>query len=155
MRTIELNPQEVLLAHQLAVARNNSCRANGVADKQMGKQDPIQIDWDGALAELACGKVLNYYPDLSISPRKGGADLISRKGKRIDVKATRYKEGKLAIHLSKTVEDADIYILAVVDGSTVHIKGYINAIDAIKEENISDLGHGKSYVIHQSMLLPL
>lgn len=155
MRSIELNPQEVLLAHSLAVARNNSCRSNGISDKQMGKQDPIQIDWDGALAELACGKILNCYPDLSISPRKGGVDLVSRTGKRIDVKATRYKDGKLAIHIDKNPEEVDIYILAVVDGNTVHIKGYINSQDAIKAENISDLGHGKSYVVPQSMLLPL
>lgn len=154
MRSVELNSQEVLLAHQLAVARNNSCRTNGISDKQMGKQDPIQIDWDGALAELACGKVLNCYPDLSISPRKGGVDLIS-KGKRIDVKATRYKDGNLAIHIDKSPEDVDIYILAVVEGNIVHIKGYIKSIDAIKTENISDLGHGKSYVIPQSRLLAL
>jgi hypothetical protein len=120
----------------------------------MGKQDPIEIDRDGILAEMAFGKQFNLYPDLSIYPRTGGADLGSHKGFRVDVKSTRYKNGKLLIHMEKSIDEVDIYALAIVDGNTVDLIGYIKSIDAMQEKNLRDLGHGVGFVIDQSLLKP-
>jgi hypothetical protein len=132
--------------------RNTTARQNNVADKQMGKQDPIQIDRDGILAEMAFGKQFNLYPDLSVYPRKGGADLITHNGMKIDVKATRYKSGRLLIHIDKPVEEVDIYVLGIVDGDDVDLVGYIKSAEAIQPQNLNDLGHGSGYVIEQSNL---
>jgi hypothetical protein len=152
---IDMLPTEVSIAHTLAVMRNCAARGNGVKDKQMGKQDPIQIERDGLLAEMAFGKAFNLWPDLSIFPRKGGADLIGRNGKRIDVKASRYKTARLAIHKDKQLGDVDVYVLAIVDDSSVDIVGYIEAEEALRAENLGDLGHGVGYVIPQDRLKPL
>lgn len=149
---MEMTPVEANIAQTLAVMRHTVCRVNDVPDKQMGEQDPIQIDRDGVLAEMAFGKAFNLYPDFSIYPRKGGADLIGRNGKKIDVKATRYKTGRLLIHIEKEVTEVDIYVLAIVDGNTVDLVGYITAQDAMKEENIGDLGRGRGYVIERDQL---
>lgn len=150
---INMTPSESAIAQVLAVMRNTTARQNGVADKQMGKQDPIEIDRDGILAEMAFGKAFNLYPDLSVYPRKGGADLIGRTGKKIDVKATRYKTGRLVIHIDKPVDEVDIYALAIVDGDNVNLVGYIQSKDAVKKENIKNLGHGEGYVIEQDSLI--
>ena len=150
---VNMTPSESAIAHMLAVMRNTTARQNGVADKQMGKQDPIEIDRDGIIAEMAFGKAFNLYPDLSIYPRKGGADLIGRNKKKIDVKATRYKTGKLVIHIDKPVDEVDVYALAIVDGDDVDLIGYIESEKAIKQENIRDLGHGEGYVIDQEVLI--
>jgi len=149
---VNMTPSESAIAQVLAVMRNTTARQNGVADKQMGKQDPIEIDRDGILAEMAFGKAFNLYPDLSVYPRKGGADLIGRTGKRIDVKATRYKTGRLLIHIDKPVDEVDIYVLAIIDGDNVDLVGYVESANAIKKTNIKNLGHGEGYVIEQDAL---
>lgn len=149
---VNMTPSESAIALTLAVMRNTTARQNNVADKQMGKQDPIQIDRDGILAEMAFGKQFNLYPDLSVYPRKGGADLITHKGMKIDVKATRYKSGRLLIHIDKPVEEVDIYVLGIVDGDDVDLVGYIKSAEAIQPQNLNDLGHGSGYVIEQSDL---
>lgn len=147
-----MTPSESAIALTLAVMRNTTARVNNVADKQMGKQDPIQIDRDGILAEMAFGKQFNLYPDLSVYPRKGGADLITHQGLKIDIKATRYKSGRLLIHIDKDVQEVDIYVLGVVDGDSVDFVGYIKSKEAIQPQNLKDLGHGSGYVIEQSNL---
>jgi len=147
-----MTPSESAIALTLAVMRNTTARVNGVTDKQMGKQDPIQIDRDGILAEMAFGKQFNLYPDLSGYPRKGGADLITHQGLKIDIKATRYKSGRLLIHIDKDVEEVDIYVLGVVDGDSVDFVGYIKSKEAIQTQNLKDLGHGSGYVIEQTNL---
>jgi len=149
---VHMTPSESAIALTLAVMRNTTARVNGVTDKQMGKQDPIQIDRDGILAEMAFGKQFNLYPDLSVYPRKGGADLITHQGLKIDIKATRYKSGRLLIHIDKDVEEVDIYVLGVVDGDSVDFVGYIKSKEAIQTQNLKDLGHGSGYVIEQTNL---
>jgi len=149
---VNMTPSESAIALTLAVMRNTTARQNNVADKQMGKQNPIEIDRDGILAEMAFGKQFNLYPDLSVYPRKGGADLITHKGMKIDVKATRYKSGRLLIHIDKPVEEVDIYVLGIVDGDDVDLVGYIKSAEAIQPQNLNDLGHGSGYVIEQSNL---
>lgn len=149
---VNMSPPEAAIAQVLAVMRNTTARQNGVTDKQMGKQDPIEIDRDGILAEMAFGKAFNLYPDLTVYPRKGGADLIGRTGKKIDVKATRYKMGRLVIHIDKPVDEVDIYVLAIVSGDDVDLIGYIESDKAIRQENVGNLGHGEGYVIEQEQL---
>ena len=149
---VHMTPSESAIALTLAVMRNTTARINNVADKQMGKQDPIQIDRDGILAEMAFGKQFNLYPDLSVYPRKGGADLITHQGLKVDIKATRYKSGRLLIHIDKDVNEVDIYVLGVVDGDSVDFVGYIKSKEAIQPQNLKDLGHGSGYVIEQSNL---
>ena len=149
---IQMSPAESAIALMVAVMRNTTARQNGVGDKQMGGQDPIQIDRDGIIAEMAFGKQFNLYPDLSTYPRKSGADLITKTGLKVDVKATRYKTGRLLIHVDKPVTEVDIYVLGIVDGDTVDFIGYVRSEDAIQAQNLKDLGHGVCYVIEQDAL---
>lgn len=104
---VTITPAEEAIAHTLAVMRNAANRGGQISDKQMGGQDAIEIDRIGLVAEIAFGKRFNFYPDLTIVPRAGSADFIDRKGRKIDVKATKYKNGRLVVHRDKTLEDAD------------------------------------------------
>ena len=152
---VDMNPAEVAIAQTLAVMRNAANRGHGVKDQQMGDQDPIEIDRDGILAEMAFGKAFNLWPDLSITPRHGGADLVGKGGKRIDVKATRYKSGRLLIHAGKEQGDVDVYVLAIVEKNAVRLVGYIDSHAALIDENLGDVGHGNTYVIEQDKLVLL
>lgn len=149
---VNMTPSETAIAQMLAVMRNTNARQNKVVDKQVGKQNPIEIDRDGVLSEMAFGKVFNLYPDLAVTPTRSGVDLVGRNGKRIDVKSTRYRMGRLIIHIDKPVGEVDIYAFAIVDGDAVDLVGYIKTEDAMRQENIKDLGYGDVYVIEQDAL---
>jgi len=57
---IHLNENELKLAQTIAIARNDSNRKEGVVDNiQDKKRTSIQIDIDGAEAELAFFKFIN------------------------------------------------------------------------------------------------
>jgi hypothetical protein len=148
-----MTPSESAIAQILAVMRNTNARHNNVVDKQVGKQSPIEIDRDGVLSEMAFGKAFNLYPDLAVKQTRSGVDLVGKNGKRIDVKSTRYKAGRLIIHIDKPLDEVDIYALAIVDGDNVDLVGYIKTEDAMRKENIKDLGYGDVYVIEQDALI--
>lgn len=150
---VNMSPSETAIAQVLAVMRNTNARHNNVTDKQVSKQSPIEIDRDGVLSEMAFGKAFNLYPDLAVKSTRSGVDLVGKNGNRIDVKSTRYKAGRLIIHIDKPLDEVDIYALAIVDGDNVDLVGYIKAIDAMKKENIKDLGYGDVYVIEQDALI--
>lgn len=152
---VQMEPAEVAIAEMLAVMRNAANRGNHVADKQKGDQNPIQIERDGVLAEMAFGKAYNLWPDFSIMPRHGGADLTGKTGKTIDVKATRYKSGRLLIHTDKEPGAVDLYVLAIVEDSTIDLVGYIESDKAIHPDNLGDVGHGQTYVVERERLVAL
>lgn len=152
---ISMHPAELAVAYTLAVMRNSVARGHNVPDKQMGDQDPVEIDWDGIVGELAMAKAYNLFPDLTVSPRSGGHDLVGRNGKTIDVKTTRHKNGRLLAELGKESKRSDMYVLAVRSGATVLLAGWAPAALLLQDENIRDLGHGRGYALDQTDLRPM
>lgn len=150
---VQMTPTEVAISKLWAERR--FADSAGCQDKQMGKQDPHDIEEDGTLAELAFAKVYNLYPDLDTAPRKGGHDLITHQNMRVNVKATRYTTGRLAVHIDKRVEDCDIYVLAIVRGVVVTLVGWKSSAEVINKENIGTLGHGKCYLVKREDLEPM
>ena len=148
---IRLEGAEVALARHLAAHRYKSNRAGKIGDQQVGKQDEAFIDLNGVGGELAVAKALNVWPDLSISPRKGGADLVSN-GCRIDVKTTHYPDGKLLAVTSKDPGDVDVFILVTGRIPEYTIVGWCWAHELINPDRIGDLGHGPTYYLEQSKL---
>ena len=155
MRRVEMTPQEVDWAFLMGVQRNAVARSHSVNDKQMGKNNPIDIDFDGVLAEMAFCKSWNIYPDFSIYPRQGGVDAITKSGARIDIKATRVPTGRLLIHKDKKHGEVDKYVLAIIKANFVDLIGYINEEDALNSIYLDDLGHGEGYVIPRQSLIPI
>lgn len=143
---------EKRIAQFIAKCRDAECRSNNVTDKQVGNQDPVQIEYDGILSEMAVAKKFNVYPDFTTQIRKGGYDLLV-KGLRADVKSTRYENVIMVIHLGKDPNACDIYISTRIDtDDNVEILGFIESKRAITPENIGDLGHGECYVIKSERL---
>jgi hypothetical protein len=155
MIEITLNPVEEALCRDIAKRRYNSNRSNGVADKKIGPQDTQETDENGIGGEVAVAKFLNLYPDMVIKPQSKTYDLMSRKGSRIDVKTTKYKNGRMLATLKKHVEDCDVYVLVTGVLPKYKIVGWIKSEDLIKDENVVDLGHGHSYGVTQDRLHPL
>jgi hypothetical protein len=147
---IDLTPHELLICKTIGVMRRTAA-SNKVVDRQMGTQDPWDIDVDGMVGEFCVAKHLNVFPDLTVGIRSGGADLI-KNGKNIDVKTTRYKNGHLLATLKKAEAPCDTYILVIVDDKGGDIVGWVSKGKLFVDENIKDKGHGDGYVMSQSQL---
>lgn len=147
-----LNEQEQMLVRDLANKRYKSNRQHRIKNKKIGPQSNEETDRNGVGAEMAVAKFLNLELDTSTSPRSGGCDLISKKGNKIDVKHTKYKNGKLIATLNKKLSDADIYILCTGSFPDYEIKGWVKNTDLINEKNIKDLGYGPTYALEQEQL---
>lgn len=152
MFEVQLTMAEIAVCRMLGNARTIAARAGSVNDKQMGKQPAFEIDEDGVIGEYAFCKAKNIFFDPSASPRSGSYDCVLM-GKRIDVKTTRYAQGRLAV-TAKRNPDVDIFVLAIfvpVD-SKVIFPGFTLADTIYNPANLNDLGHGKNYVLEQSQL---
>ena len=148
---INLTDAELFICRTLGVMRRSEAMSK-VTNQQVGKDDTWSIDIDGMVAEYCVAKMLNICPDLTVSARSGGADLISSKGKTIDVKSTRHKNGRLLSTLKKANDPCDIYVLAIVDDSGADIVGWASNTELFNETNKIDLGHGVGYGINQDKL---
>lgn len=148
---VTLSETEVRLAEMLGLERSRCARRHAVPDKKMGNQPGCEIDILGCKAEFAFAKAFNVCPDLSTSPRSGGED-FTYKGFTVDVKATHYPNGRLLIHKKKSLNDSQLYVLAIVTGDEVNLVGYMPAAEALQPKYLRDLGHGEGYAIEQHEL---
>ena len=148
---VVLDAGEMATAQSVAAMRSAINRASSVRDGKMGGQSGYQTDLDGIVAEIAFCKWRNVYPDLTIKPRSGSADAVIG-DKRVDVKATRYQNGRLLAVTGKREEDADIYVLAIVNDNEVRFAGWAYAHELLRDENLMDLGHGQGYALPQNRL---
>ena len=148
---ITLRPDEIALSHLIGRNRSLIARASGVVDAKMGDQDGAEADVMGFLAEYAVAKAINVFPDVGLSPRSGSAD-GRYLGLNYDVKATKYKSGRLLCTM-KDNPDVEVYILTIVDVPHVTIAGYATKAMLCRKENIKNLGHGNGYSLDQDQLL--
>jgi len=149
---ITLDDGEMQVCRMVAQMRHSAARLANVTDAKVGNQSGYETDLIGMVAEVAFSKWRNTYPDLSIKPRSGGVDAIVN-GRKVEVKATTRKNGRLLATLDKADKDgAEYYALAIVDGNVVTFPGYATARELLRKENIRDLGHGSGYAMEQSEL---
>ena len=151
MPYIKLTDEEMFVCRMLGVMRRSVASKN-VKDQQVGKDCVWSIDIDGVVAEYCTAKHFNVCPDLTVSPRSGGADLTGRTGKSIDVKSTRRKNGRLLATLKKAVNPCDIYVLAIVDDEGSDVAGWATKEMLFDDKNKIDLGHGVGYALIQEHL---
>ena len=150
MIKITLRESEMATCQIIGSMRSLVARGNNITDRKMGNQNGTLADIRGVIAEYAFAKKYNCFFDLGLEPRSGSADGILN-GERYDIKSTIYKSGMLLASL-KVNPDIDRYVLAVVDKNSVSFVGWAYKADLIKEENLLDLGYGKSYALEQSQL---
>lgn len=151
MTYIKLTDPELHICRILGVMRRSEAM-HKVVDRQVGKDDTWSIDIDGVVAEYCAAKMMNLCPDLTVSVRNGGADLVSRSGKTIDVKSTRHKEGRLLSTLKKAGDPCDLYVLVIVDDFGGNVVGWASKEELFQESNLTNLGHGTGYAMQQDRL---
>jgi len=145
---ITLNETEIIIAKHLAKRRYENNRDRGVKDRQIGPQSSEATDLNGIGAEMAFAKTFNVYPDLG--DQAGKEDGTTKKGGTYDVKATKYKGGRLLAVLNKRQEDCEFYVLMIGEFPKYKITGYASAKELLSGKYIDDLGHGKGHAMKQS-----
>lgn len=148
---IKLTNSELKICEWIAKNRYQNNRADNIVDKKIGPQSCKSTDLDGICGEFAFCKAFNLYPDMTIQPRSGGHDLICM-NKKIDVKTTRYKTGRLLATKDKNIDDSDVYFLVISDSPNYTIAGWCESKTLIKDDNLVDLGYGLTYAMDQSEL---
>ena len=150
--SVALNHMEYDLSIYLASRRYAGNRSHGIIDQKIGKQSVADTDIGGIGGEIAFCKLFNFYPDLSLSPRRGGCDCVTKSGRTVDVKHTPYNTGKLLAYRKEECA-VDYYALMVGEFPEFDCRGYIPADALIRKENLRDMGYGYlSYTLSQEQL---
>lgn len=147
-----LSAPELQICHTIGLMRYLSCRGGHVKPRNYGKQDIISIDTDGMVGEYAFARMMNLCPDFTISERSGGHDLLTNQGRTVDVKTTRYPHGQLLGEIKKASAYSDVYVLMLVDDSSATFLGWAYGQELFDPANLTDLGHGPTYVLPQAKL---
>ena len=150
MITINLTKAEQQLAILCGSERHIQNRQNGTDYHKVNFTNDI----NGIAAEIAVAKYCNRFPDLSIGPQRGGADLKIA-GKTVDVKTTGKNPGYLQASLNKTLDDSDVYLLVTANFPTFTIQGGATNHQLLNKTTIKDTGYGKKYTLEQSQLSSL
>ena len=153
---IKLSEAELELAGMLARCRSGVSRKDGISNQRISTGSDYEVEYVGACGELAVARSLGVYPDLSVYSRSGGYDLLSRGGKRMEVKTTRHHDGRLLARPKAKVEDSDYYVLVTGDPPDMSIRGYIPTQEFIIEERIGVVssGYPEAYIARQGELKP-
>jgi hypothetical protein len=153
-----LTEDEVKFANLIGSKRNSTNRKLQVTDTRYKRTDPLEIDQLGARAELAIHKFCNQYPEemfvfkpVSKANKTDLGDIVIE-GFSVDVKATKYKTGKLLTNIGP-LPDIDIFGLIVENNLNEYdLKGFLPAYDLHDEKRIEVVGR-QVYAAHQKDLL--
>jgi hypothetical protein len=121
---VDLSPTEIKFAHLIAELRNASSRKQNIKDmKQDKSRTSLEIDQDGAEAEVVFYKAVGRYPeylfDVSPKSKASGTDPGDAfiDGYTFDVKTTKYVTGKLIQSGGVKEATVAIYCLIIKEGS--------------------------------------
>lgn len=127
-------------------------RRRGVTDQKVSDADGLQVDIDGLKGEFAFAKAINRWPDMQVGQYLK-ADVETAIG-GVDVKTTRYRNGRLLGHQNKTDKITDWYALMWIESeNTIHFLGAASGEDLFKDECLTDLGKGMAYALRQEQLI--
>ena len=153
---ITLTRAEQRLAAYLAKARYQSNRASGVRDQLRSTRDPVKMEAEATGAELAFCCSMNLYPDLSVSPRKGGYDCRTAKGHRMDVKwVARPTDHLLAVLGKRQEREVDAFVLVRGHSPVYDIVGWVPFRQLIHRSKIRNFGYGATYAMASRDLYPM
>lgn len=152
-KVITLNDMEQRICKKIASERYSINRKNGIIDRKKGDQSNEFTDLEGFSGEFAFCKLFNIFPDfyVKVTDQKTDTGDCTFKGKSIDVKTTKYPNGRLICAMWKN-ENVDLYALMVGEFPTYKYCGFVKAKDLKVEENIINLGRGNVYALTQGEL---
>lgn len=154
MIRVHLTDGEIIACKGIARDRSVANLGCGVVDRRVTADKLHAIEEDGVIGEFAFCKHHNVFLNTDPTPRSGGFDCIVN-NKRIDIKTTRFKNGRLTATLKKN-PDIDYFVLGIYDpeAKTVDFIGYVSAERLYQDNNIRKLAPHlrEGYVMDQEDL---
>jgi hypothetical protein len=150
MIVVELTDQEILICRILGNMRTLTSRADKTSYTDINYN--LDIDEDGVVGELAFCKHWNIFFNPEARFRRHSYD-AKLKDKRIDVKTTTLKNGRLQAS-SNINPDVDVFVLGIFEGNKVTFVGHTTAENLYRQENFMNLGRSYGYAIEQRYLTP-
>ena len=156
--TVKLSSEEQAVCESIAKQRKEcGDRAYGPDFKtRMDDRPGLELHLQGVAGEFAFCKLFNIYPDFTIRARSKKAgdddgDASMPDGKRVDIKTTHYAHGNLVV--VPWAEPGD-YLFALMVGvfPVYEFKGFMEAREILKDERLTDLGRGPTFVASQREL---
>jgi hypothetical protein len=160
-QTITLTYCEQKLAHFVARHRNGNNRHFNVVNLKISAQSPLTVDLEGIAGEIAFCRLFNVYPDLDTDRPPPhpfyDATIPPPPGYRIDVKTTKYDNGKLLVDARKDsvkTSAVDFYVLmtGTFPGPYTY-RGMIAREIIIAPHRIETIKGYRSYVATQDELV--
>jgi hypothetical protein len=151
---VPLTSTEIMVCTYIGKLRNHITSQHAQDRKQDKTLDGIQISINGVITEYAVSKFLKLPFDLNCDFRKFGADLITRKGKTIDVKCASKIGGNLNAVGWSIKKPVDLFVLTEIHTNCVRMVGWIYSQDFLTENNKMDVGNGEYYTVNQTELIP-
>lgn len=155
--TVRLSSVEKRLCEHVTKVRIKTNRSNNVSEKKISKDEELQLELEGYGAELAFCRLFNVFPDTSTHSRSSESDTgdaFLPCGRAVDVKATKYPNGKLLAALWKK-DEVDLYALMVGQYPEYTFMGFMRKDELRREERVGSLGHGPTYIANQNELKEL
>ena len=156
-QTVSLTTAERKLSHFVAKNRNGNNRHFNKANLKISSEDAATVDLEGMCGEIAFCKLFNVYPDLDTNrePPHPLHDCILSNGMRVDVKTTKYENGKLLVDARKGRKTDGVDFYALMTGSfpgPYTFRGFIAREQIIQPHKLGLLCGYKSYMAEQSEL---
>jgi hypothetical protein len=151
---VPLTASEIMVCNYIGKLRNHVTSKHAQDRKQDKTQDGVQMSVNGVLTEYAVSKYLKLPFDLNCDFRKFGADLVTRKGKKIDVKCASKIGGNLNAVVWSGSKPVDVFVLTELHTSCVRVIGWIYRDNFLVEENLIHVGNGAYYSVKPSQLTP-
>lgn len=149
-----ISPSEYAICHFIGQLRHKETSKHGTERRQDQSLDSMQMSIDGVITEYAVAKALGLFFDINCDYRKFGADLVSKKGKLIDVKSTKQPGGNLNAVVWSGGKPVDVFVLTEIRPTHVRLIGWIDQQTFLQDDNIRDVGNGPFYSLPQSSLRP-
>lgn len=150
---MKLTDSEQKIATYLAKTKFKTSRERGITNNKKGPQSNYETDLEGVGSEMAAAKILNLWPDLQIESINDHD--LTLGNITIDVKATKYKNGKLIVGIHKKQKPCDYYMLMIGSFPEYTCAGFCKKEDILNNNTITDLGWGPLHALQQSSLKSL
>lgn len=154
---ITLSKGEQRLVRGWARMRYELIRERGITDQLRSDEKGIENEINSFGAELAFCKYFNLYPDFSTEPHSAAngtdpGDCWFTSGESIDIKTTRYQNGRLLAMPTKAGSGTDFYALMTGSFPTYVFRGIMSGKELLLQERLGNLGRGEGYMATQEEL---
>jgi len=149
---IILNIAEQKLSKYLGQKRFENARKKNKPNMKIGGQSNYETDLNSIGAEIAFCKMFNLYPDTETDLNDLPVfDAITRQGRLVDIKSTKYENGHLLVAPWKDKNNVDYYCLMVGDFPKYRFCGMISSNELFNLPK-KDFGHGEGFAASQGQL---